>query len=145
MNKLRFVGCVLLPLVLISGCYGDGRDGRVVVEGDFPVVFAQRDVSTAGNPTDAIQFAPGGDLYMLETASPSARKINLTRTHTRGEGAVSDPEVSYDASRLLFSMRGPDDPTWNIWEYLFDNGELRRVIVDDDVANAGDDVDPHYL
>ncbi|MCC5810706.1 MAG: hypothetical protein JJU06_10070 [Ectothiorhodospiraceae bacterium] len=145
MNKLRFVGCVLLPLVLISGCYGDGRDGRVVVEGDFPVVFAQRDVSTAGNPTDAIQFAPGGDLYMLETASPSARKINLTRTHTRGEGDVSDPEVSYDASRLLFSMRGPDDPTWNIWEYLFDNGELRRVIVDDDVANAGDDVDPHYL
>jgi hypothetical protein len=58
---------------------------------------------------------------------------------------VSDPEVSYDATRLLFSMRGPQDRTWNIWEYDIQTKLLRRVIPDDVVADAGDDVDPAYL
>src|SRR5690606_8011779 len=35
--------------------------------------------------------------------------------------------------------------TWNIWEYFFESGELRRVIASDLTAEIGHDVAPHYL
>jgi hypothetical protein len=137
----RWVGSALAAL-LLSGC---GGDDRVVVEGDFAVAFVERHPGALGNPIEAGSFAPGGDLYILDLASASASRRNITGQYTRGAGDVADPEVSYDARRLLFSMRGPDDATWNIWEYVIATGELRRVISDDATAEAGDDLAPQYL
>ena len=135
-------------LLMLNGCgSGDGQTANeaVVVEGDFPIVYAKRDVDAVGNPTDGVIFRPGGDLIMLDLSSPSALEMNITEAYTQGQGDVSDPEVSYDATRLLFSMRGPGDPSWNVWEYEIETDTLRRIISDDAVANAGDDVDPAYL
>jgi hypothetical protein len=135
-------------MLLLAGCGGGGGQSAtdaVVVEGDFPVVFAKRDVEAVGNPTDGVIFRPGGDLLMLDLSSPSAALVNITETHTQGAGDVSDPEISYDATRVLFSMRGPDDSTWNVWEYEIATETLTRIIADDAEANAGDDVDPAYL
>jgi hypothetical protein len=135
----------LLALAACGGGGGSSASDAVVVEGDFPVAFVKRDVSAVGNPTDGIIFAPGGDLMMIDLSSPSAKTENITAEYTKGAGDVSDPEVSYDATRLLFSMRGPEDRTWNIWEYEIQTKQLRRLIPDDAIANAGDDVDPAYL
>lgn len=135
----------LLALAACGGGGGSSASDAVVVEGDFPVAFVKRDVTAVGNPTDGVIFAPGGDLMMIDLSSPSAKMENITATYTLGEGDVSDPEVSFDATRLLFSMRGPDDRTWNVWEYDIQAKMLRRIIADDAVANAGDDVDPAYL
>ncbi len=147
------ISCASLALTLgilltLSGCgSSDGQTAAdaVVVEGDFPIVFAKRDVSAVGNPTDGAIFRPGGDLLMLDLSSPSAQEKNITGDYTQGQGDVSDPEVSYDATRILFSMRGPNDSSWNIWEYEIATDTLTRLVADDAVANAGDDVDPAYL
>ena len=142
------IALTLSILLTLSGCgSSDGQTAAdaVVVEGDFPVVFAKRDVSAVGNPTDGAIFRPGGDLLMLDLSSPSAQEMNITGDYTQGQGDVSDPEVSYDGTRILFSMRGPNDGSWNIWEYEVLTDSLRRIVADDAEANSGDDVDPAYL
>jgi hypothetical protein len=134
-------------LAALGGCGGgeESSSSAVLVEGDFPVVFVKRAVSALGNPTDAANFAAGGDLLMKDLSSPSAPLVNLTADYTQGAGDVSDPEVSYDGERVLFSMRGPGNPSWNVFELDLPSRTLRRLIADDAVANAGDDVDPAYL
>lgn len=139
-KNVRLAVLALALLGLITGC--GGGSGGVVVGGDYPVAYVDRAVAAAGDGTN---FVPGGDLYLRELASPSARARNITREYTQGEGDVASPNASYDGRRLVFSMRGPDDPSWNIWEYSLDSRSLRRIIADDELANAGDDLDPHYL
>ncbi len=128
----------------LGGC-GSSTQEEVVVEGNLPIVFVQRGVNAVGNPTDGIIFQAGGDLMTMDLSSPSAPIINLTEAYTLGAGDVSDPEVSFDALRVLFSMRGPNDPTWNIFEYEMATGTLTRIVTDNLIADAGDDVDPAYL
>lgn len=152
-----------LIAVLLCACSGGGSsnsdelalDGSTVgqtdtdsgslVNADFSIAYVDRDVESAGNPTDGIIFTAGGDLYLKDLASPSATEKNITAEYTQGEGDVSDPEVSYDAKTLLFSMRGPEDETWNLWEYQIESATLSRVIADDQLADLGDDVDAAYL
>ena len=74
---------------------------------------------------------------------------------TQGLGAIRDVEIAYDGSSVVFAMRTPVDlnlalddenqPTWNIWEYVFDTQELRRVIPTVLTAEIGHDIAPHYL
>jgi mono/diheme cytochrome c family protein len=142
MRRLVFLTTVLAGFSLLHGCDGGSS---VVVEGDFPIVYVDRSVDAVGNPTDGVMFTPGGDLYIRDLASPSAGSRNITASHTQGRGDVSDPEVSYDGTRILFAMRGPDDATWNIWEFDRTNDGLLRVIEDTAEADLGDDVDPAYL
>ena len=104
---------------------------------------------------ELITFNIGADLHFRDRASPSALDINITQRVLNGLGDVRDVEIAYDGSRLLFAMRGPaienlalddeDQPTWNIWEYVFGTDELRRVIASDLTAEIGHDVAPHYL
>ncbi|ACL71648.1 conserved hypothetical protein [Thioalkalivibrio sulfidiphilus HL-EbGr7] len=143
MKRILALGVPMALVALLSGCIVN--DDGVVIEGDFPVAYVQRNVSTAGNPTDGIMFSPGGDLFIMEKASASARRINITQRETQGQGDVSDPEVSYDGTRLLFAMRRHTGESWNIWEYDIQTDALRRIIPDDETANLGNDVDPHYL
>jgi len=145
----------LLSLVVVSaflmGCSGSesGSGGiteqGLLVDGQFPVVYVKRPVASLGNPTDGIRTNAGGDLFYRAIASASAAERNVTLPYTGGQGDVSDPEVSYDGTRILFSMRGPSDPTWNIWEYTIATRDLTRLIQDDSIAHQGDDVDPAYL
>lgn len=136
---------LVLIALLLSACGGGGTDDHMVARGDFPIVFAARSAQALAEPTDVVRFAPGGDLILLDAASPRASRHNLTHSYTQGRGDVTDPEVSYDGRRIVFSMRGPDDETWNIWEYDLDSSNLRRLIADEALANEGDDLDPHYL
>ena len=149
-NVTRKIVFYVLALVggtaVIAGCSGSSSsDEAVIVNGDLPIVFAKRDVTAVGNPTDAMIFRPGGDLITLDLSSPSASEKNITTSYTQGAGDVSDPEVSFDGQRILFSMRGPNDSRWNVFEYDAVTESLTRIIADDAIANAGDDVDPAYL
>jgi hypothetical protein len=68
-------------------------------------------------------------------------------------GDVRDVEVSYDGSKLLFSLRMPDipgaapedQPKWNLWEYEIATDTLTRIIASDIIAEDGHDIGPHYL
>lgn len=143
---------------LLAACSGGGSsEDTVTVNGDVPVAYVKRATSVGMNPTDGTNFAAGGDLMLREKSSPSAPEINLTERFTQGRGDTSDPEVSYDGKKLLFSMRCPSANTstidgqpactgrWNLWEYDMTaglrNGSFRRLTA----STSADDVDPVYL
>ena len=147
----RWLWQVIIVLAVLGGCGGADPGsagfgtGKALINGNFAIAYVKRPLAALGDPTDGITFAPGGDLYLRDLSSPSAAEINITGDYTQGRGDVSDPEVSFDATELVFAMRGPDDPTWNIWRYHLETGRLERVIDDPAIANAGDDVDPAFL
>ena len=159
-KTISLAGIISLGAALVAaGCgSGSSSDNTVTVNGDVPIAYAKRANTIMMNPTDGAPSAPGGDLIIREKSSASAREINVTASITQGVGDVSDPEVSYDGKKIVFSMRCPSSNTatvggvpactgaWNIWEYDTSTGglaggSLRRI-----TAAAGqDDVDPAYL
>jgi len=146
-----------LGLVGCQGSSGGGDD--LTVAGDVPLAYAQRSTAMSLNPTDGTPSAPGGDLFIREKSSPSAKEHNLTGRFTQGQGDVMRPEVSYDAKKIVFAMRCPTTNTstiggvpactgrWNIWEYDmtgtsgYTSGSFRRLTS----STAHDDVTPTYL
>ncbi|MEM8931048.1 MAG: hypothetical protein AAGE94_07725, partial [Acidobacteriota bacterium] len=52
-----------------------------------------------------------GNLFRLD---PNGATTNLTR---RSDAAVRDPEISWDGTRVVFSMQiGSDTASWQVWE-----------------------------
>jgi Hydrazine synthase alpha subunit middle domain len=155
-------GTALAAALAMVGCgSGDSSSGSEVaasVVRDVPLAYVKR-VNTLGmNPTDGAPSAPGGDLMVREKSSPSAPEHNLTAKFTQGKGDASDPEVSYDGKKIIFSMRCPSSNTstiggvpactgrWNIWEYDMSEGGLTRGRFKRLTASTeDDDVDPAYL
>mgnify|MGYP001240486136 FL=1 len=151
-------GAAALVLAL-AGCNGGSTSGSTVtVQGEVPIAYVQRSTALSLNPTDGTNAAPGGDLMIREKSSPSAPEHNITARFTLGRGDVSDPEVSYDGKRIVFSMTCPvandvkigDQPActgrWNLWEYDmgaggYTSGTFRRLTA----STTDDDVDPAYL
>jgi hypothetical protein len=140
---------------------GTGQNPDPVVI-DFPIAYVKQPIPVDDNGEfeqqdlrEQITFQVGGNLYFRDRASPSALEVNITESIIADQGDVRDVEIAYDGSKLLFSMRGPadpnldlddeDQPTWNLWEYTFETGELRRVIATDLTAENGHDIMPKYL
>ncbi|HEU4459178.1 MAG TPA: hypothetical protein VFR90_08665 [Methylibium sp.] len=154
----------LFASLLLAGCgSGSSSDtGTVTVQGDVALAYTKR-VNTIGqNPTNGSPSAAGGDLMVREKSSPSAVEHNLTAGITQGNGDASDPEVSYDGTKIVFALKCPATNTstivvagatvpactgrWNLWEYDFTGrpltgGSLRRLTH----STQDDDVDPAYL
>ncbi|HOY34892.1 hypothetical protein [Piscinibacter sp.] len=159
----RIAAFSLLALAAVmAGCSGSDS-GTVTVAGDVPIAYVQRSTAMRLNPTNGSPSAPGGDLIIREKSSPSAPEHNITSRFTRDaagvpNGDASDPEVSYDGKKLVFSMKCPaSNPAtiegvpactgrWNIWEYDmstggYTGGSFRRLTA----STTDDDVDPAYL
>ncbi len=159
--------CGVFAAALLAGCdganqgvqIGTGQDPDPVIV-DFPIAYIRAPIPVDDNgdfqQTDLreqITFDVGSDLFFRDRAAPTALDVNITDRVTGGMGAVRDVEIDYDASRLLFAMRGPfdpnlddeDQPTWNIWQYTFETDELIRVIPSDLTAEIGHDIMPKYL
>ncbi|MGH8224366.1 MAG: TolB family protein, partial [Woeseiaceae bacterium] len=158
----------LLVLSLFTGCeqgdgvqLGTGQDPDPVIV-DFPIAYIRAPLTMDDNGEfvqpdvrELVTFNFGADVYFRDRASPSALDVSITASVSQGLSAVRDLEMAYDGSTLLFSMRGPVDldlaledenqPTWNIWEYGFASGALRRVIASDLTAEIGHDIGPKYL
>ncbi len=144
--------------LMLSACGGGGSGGSggldPLVE-DFGIAYVRQPVPETDDEDlrNPMAFHPGGDLIFRDLASPGAAERNITAAVTGGMGDVRDVEVSYDGSKLLFSLRLPDiegaapedQPTWNLWEYDIANDLLRRLIDSDIIAEDGQDIAPHYL
>ncbi|MCU7844619.1 MAG: hypothetical protein KZQ93_12345 [Candidatus Thiodiazotropha sp. (ex Monitilora ramsayi)] len=156
-NKYRNITTVLYGTclaLLLAGC-GTGSDEPDPVVVDKPIAYVMRpvieDATTDIRVTQA--FEAGGDLYLRDRASPTATEYNITGSITGGLGDVRDISVSFDGTKLLFSLRMPliegadpeDQPTWNLWEYNIETSQLRRVITSDITAEDGHDRFPHFL
>jgi len=152
----------------VVGCAGGGDGSVGIGQGqdpdpvalDFPIAYtkgplfdADMNLQAPTDLRDLERFNVGTDLYLLDRASPTAAEQNITFSETQGQGDVAGVEISQDGTRVLFAMRGPfdpnladeDQPTWNIWEYDIPSAALRRIIASDITAEAGHDIQPHYL
>jgi len=128
----------------VTACTGGSSSDSVTVAGDVAIAYVKRPVSALGNPTDAVVTGQGGDLYLRDKSSPSGSETNLTGSHTNGRGDVNHPTVSFDGTKIVFAMRGPNDANWSIWEYdTVTKAVPRRIACD--AAFQGDDTEPAYL
>jgi hypothetical protein len=158
--KLCAVLTAATLIALLCACgNGSADDAKTVtVSGDAPLAYAKRANTINANPTNAAPTAAGGDLMVREKSSVSAIEHNITAQFTQGFGDASNPDVSFDGKKIVFSLRCPATNTgtiqgqpactgrWNIWEYDMTTGglaggKLRRVTSSQD----SDDVDPTYL
>lgn len=102
---------------------------------DAPLLFVKRHSYTGIHIYDTYYKWPpgGGGIYILE--NPSAPKdqwkirpvIDPTTPNTLGVGVYSHPELSWDATRLLFCFKGEPTGNTSIYEIRVDGTELRRV------------------
>ncbi|GJM43593.1 MAG: hypothetical protein DHS20C21_04350 [Gemmatimonadota bacterium] len=130
-------GILLLPTlaILLSACRNGGSapdDLIVTQETTEAIVF----VKTTAEETLNRSWA-ASNLYTLAPIAPDG----VVKPLTNFTGAsISDPCVSYDGERILFSMRQSGDPYRNIWEIGADGTGLRQV-----TSGDGHDFDPIYL
>ncbi|MHC4744512.1 MAG: HzsA-related protein, partial [Planctomycetota bacterium] len=79
------------------------------------------------------QWHPGGGIYVLENpaAPPEEHRIrpviDPTTAGTLGEGVYTDPELSWDAKRLLFCFKGTKDGNTSIYEIGIDGAGLKLL------------------
>ena len=107
---------IALVALALAACNGSGTSSSdtVTVNGDVPLAYVKRATSVGMNPTDGTNSAPGGDLMLREKSSASAVEHNLTARFTQSQGDASDPEVSYDGKKIVFSMKCPTSNTSTI-------------------------------
>ena len=139
--NLRLASLVLALPVLLSCDALDFNGENISPAESFPIIYVKRSVQALAEPIDPVGFVAGGDLYWRDAASASAEEINLTSSQTSGRGDVSSPEISYDGTQVVFSMRRPADNSWNIWLLNVNNKQLTQVLADDEF----DDLHPHFL
>lgn len=133
-NKLLWsgAGCALLALAL-AGCRQSAPDDLIIhEETTAAIVF----VKTTGEETLNRSWAEG-NLYKLAPISPDG--VVTPITNFTG-ASVSDPCVSFDGKKILFSMRPPGGSYRNIYEIGVDGTGLRQV-----TNGGGHDFDPEYL
>jgi len=141
---------------------GNSGSGNDPVSPDFAIAYIKR---TLPNPNDPnaitlvddlrVQRVWNGpaDVYLRQSASPSASEINITGAMSGGTWDARDLDVSFDGTKLLFSMRQPlmknvkadEQPLWTLYEYDTTTSKLRQVISDPIAASLGNDVGGHYL
>jgi len=102
---------------------------------DAPLLFTKRHSYSGIHIYDTYYKWPpgGGGIYVLENpAAPRAEwkirpVIDPTMPETLGVGVYADPELSWDAKRVLFTFKGEPAGSTSIYEIGIDGRGLRRV------------------
>jgi hypothetical protein len=126
-----------------------------------PLVFVSRTLGTppqADGRTAAVERASRGSLRILSEDNVNSALVDATIQGPSAPTDVSDPDVSYDGQRVVFSGFVPEEAAWRIFEIAKDGaGGLRQLTHSDrkiDLNRYGaaaqylgtyDDVDPCYL
>ncbi|HEY5602753.1 MAG TPA: hypothetical protein VIM41_06560 [Gammaproteobacteria bacterium] len=181
----RLISVFFTVFVFLAGCGQEdpildaaGESGDPVIE-NFSIAYIKRPVramDTTRGPrsvppfpeeldnNDPLAGVTPGDVYVRDLSSPSAPETNITSLITaaipgeKSAGDVSDLEVSYDGSKLVFALHvgmdaaindDDDQPRWNIYEFDLSQplapGTNPRRVMNELEAIKGHDVDPHYL
>lgn len=130
---LALVALTALVAFLASGCRDSAPDDVIVEEETTAALVF---VKTSGEETLNRSWADG-NLYKLSPISPDG--VVTPITNFTG-AAISDPCVSYDGTKILFSMRPQGGTYRNIYEINADGTGLRQV-----TSGGGHDFDPLYL
>ncbi|MCP4787529.1 MAG: hypothetical protein GY878_28705 [Fuerstiella sp.] len=82
-------------------------------------------------------YRPGRNLYVLRPPRPDGEVTPLT---SFPDGYVGEPELSWDASHVIFTHRGQEDPWWHIYRIRVDGTGLQQL-----TDGPYHDVGPAYL
>jgi hypothetical protein len=116
-----------------TGCRNSAPDDLIQQESTTEaLVFVKTKATETLNRTLA-----EGNLYKLSPISPDGTVTPITNFTG---ASVSDPAVSFDGKKILFSMRPPSGSARNLYEIGADGTGLRQV-----TSGGGDDFDPLYL
>jgi mono/diheme cytochrome c family protein len=127
-----FVTAILLSLGA-AGCHNSAPDDLIVqVQTTDALVFVKSKATETLNRSWA-----DANLYKLSPISPEG--VVTPITNFTG-ASISDPAVSFDGKKILFSMRPPGGTNRNIFEINADGTGLRQV-----TSGGGHDFDPLYL
>jgi Hydrazine synthase alpha subunit middle domain/WD40-like Beta Propeller Repeat len=128
------VVCALAALAaLASGCNESAPDDLIQTEGTTDAIVF---VKSSGGETLNRSWSDG-NLFKLSPVSPEGVVSPITAFTG---AAVSDPCVSFDGKKILFSMRPPGESWRNIYEIGVDGAGLRQI-----TDGGGHDFDPLYL
>ncbi|MBC8371952.1 MAG: hypothetical protein H8E53_00025, partial [Planctomycetes bacterium] len=101
---------------------------------DCPILFTKRGNYRGIHIYDTCyQWHPGGGIYVLENPSDPSEKhkiravIDEKSTNTLGKGMYFDPDLSYDAKKVLFCFKGEPQGSSSIYEIGIDGKGLRRI------------------
>src|SRR5215831_3856705 len=123
--------CVLQAV--LAGCRGSAPEDLIQQESTTEaIVFVKTNATMTLNQTLA-----EGNLYKLSPIAPDGVVTPLTNFVG---ASVSDPAVSFDGKKIMFSMRPANAQDRNIWEINADGTGLRQV-----TSGGGHDFDPLYL
>lgn len=159
-SGLRLLALASLGLVGLTGCFeGQISEGQEEMLSDQPFAYVVRDYPDMGetasvnarpplDPRAPYAFKPGAKLMVRDRIALSSDERHVLAGYFGGDYDVKDLDVSPDGERMVFAAHGPADSpdnfTWNIFEYTFATGKVRRIFEDDLVANAGEDTNPTY-
>ena len=157
------LAAIVLPLLIVLGCssaqsgHAPGvAGGETLTPGvtNYPLAYIKQPVPTTDiDVRDLITSITGSDLYVRAQASAGGMETNVTKSITKGMGAVRDLDVSPDGTKIVFSLRLPLDPnkkntdptqsTWKIYQYDATTNAVTQLTTDD--ITSGHDVGAHYL
>ena len=127
------VALVTLLMLPVAGCRDSAPDDIIVQEETTEAIVF---VKSSGEETLNRSLADG-NLYKLSPISPDGVVTPITNFIG---ASISDPCVSFDGTKILFSMRPPTGGDRNIYEINGDGTGLRQV-----TNGGGNDFDPLYL
>ncbi|HUV62289.1 MAG TPA: LamG-like jellyroll fold domain-containing protein [Sedimentisphaerales bacterium] len=122
---IRF-GIKNLPEIVFAERY-PGRDPQRHYYADFGYAC-----------TDENEWLHGADGARLCRLNPESGKLTVL-LEDQG-GGIRDPQVSYDAKRILFSYRKEGTHHYNLYEINIDGSDLRQI-----TSGNWDDIEPCYL
>jgi hypothetical protein len=115
---------------------------------DAPLVFVKQHPYFAAHIyDDYYTWHPGGGIYMVENPAedfPQRRVraiIDPRTTPTLGAGVYRNPELSWDARRIVFAYKPAADAMTSLYEIGLDGRGLRRLTQSDTYHDVG----PAYL
>ncbi len=101
---------------------------------DAPLLFARRHPYYAGHIyDDYLTWHPGGGIYVIDNpaAAMTDREVRAVidpmTTGTPGGGVYRDPDLSWDASKLVFAHKNAKDGDTSLYEIGIDGRGLKRL------------------
>ncbi len=133
---IRKLSWLMAPALLVAGACTEGGGGSGVLPGVQAMVFVERafvtgdgshDVNGGSNQTiDYLRYQPGGGVYVLEPPTPDGTLRNLTAGFE--EVDINGIDLSFDAKKVVFSMRRASDPYYHLYLANVDGtGDVRQL------------------
>ncbi len=101
---------------------------------DAPMLFVKRHAYMAGHIyDDYITWHPGGGIYVVENPGDEPEKhkgraiIDPNTPETLGPGVYRDPDLSWDAKRIVFAHKGEANGPTSLYEIGIDGTGLKQL------------------